>query len=87
MSSGESPPSGADKGEGGHTMATQGAVVADLAYKRLGDTVPPYSRALSTAPSICFSLCDFNGCCNHFLSFFNLVDETESNIRNVINRY
>jgi hypothetical protein len=71
VSSGGSPPSGADKGEGGHTRATQGARLADLAYKGLGDTVPPHSRALSTAPSTFFALCVLNGCCNefHFISF------------------
>ena len=66
MSSRGSPPSGADQGEGGHTGATQGAVLADLAYKVLGDTVPPHIRADSTTPSTCFALCDFNGCYNKF---------------------
>ncbi len=30
----------------------------------------PKSRALSTTPSTRFALCDFNGCCYRFLSFF-----------------
>jgi len=49
--------------------------IEDRAYKRLGDTVPPHSRADSTTPSACYALRNFNGCCNqfHFISFhFNL---------------
>ena len=71
MSSGGCPPSGAEYGEVGHTGATQGAGIADLAYRGLGDFVPPHSRALSTTPSTCYALCDFNGCCKqfHFISF------------------
>ena len=33
-----------------------GAESVDLAYKGLGDLVPPHSRAVSTAPSTCFAL-------------------------------
>ena len=36
----------------------------DQTYKGLGDTVPPHSRAFSTAPSACSALRAFNGCCN-----------------------
>ena len=52
--------------EGDHTGATQGARLEALAYKGLGDIVPPHSRADSTTPSTCFALCDFNGCCKEF---------------------
>ena len=38
----------------------------DLAFKGLGDIVPPHSRAVSTAPSTCFALSALNGCCNKF---------------------
>jgi len=34
-----------------------GAESVDLAYKGLGDIVPPHSRAVSTAPITCFALC------------------------------
>ena len=76
MSSGESPPSAAEQGEGGHTGATQGAGLVNLAHKGLGDVVPLHSRADSTTTSTCFAMCDFNGCCNefHFISFhFNIA--------------
>ena len=43
-----------------------GAESVNLAYKGLGDIVPPHSRAVSTAPSTCFALCGLNGCCNQF---------------------
>jgi len=62
-------PSGTEIGEGGYHGETYGAEHADLAYKGLGGTVPPHSRAVSTAPSECYTLRVFNGCCNH-LSFF-----------------
>ena len=70
MSSRGSPPSGVGQGEGGHIGATQGAKSADLAYKGLGDTLPPHSRADITALGTCFALFDFNGCSNkfHFIS-------------------
>ena len=44
--------------------------IADLAYKGLGDIVPPHSRAFSTAPSACYALRVLNGCCKqfHFIS-------------------
>ena len=42
------------------------AELVDLAYKELGDIVPPHSRAVSTAPSTCFTLCALNGCYNQF---------------------
>ncbi len=45
----------------GHLGATQGADLVDLAYKGLGDIVPPHSRAVSTAPSACHALRVFNG--------------------------
>ncbi len=69
MSSGGRLPSGTEIGEGGYHGETHGAEHEDLAYKGLGGTVPPHSRAVSTAPSACYALCIFNGCCNH-LSFF-----------------
>ena len=71
MSSGGSLPSGTEVGEGGYHGETYGAELADLAYKGLGGIVPLHSRAFSTAPSTCFALCDFNGCCKqfHIISF------------------
>ena len=47
----------------------------NIAYKRLGGIVLPYSRAVSITLSTCFALCALNGCCNqfHFISFFSLA--------------
>ena len=71
MSSGGSLLTGTEKGEGGHPGETLGAGLADFAYKGLGDTAPPHSRAFNTAPSACYALCVLNGCCNklYFISF------------------
>ncbi len=49
VSSGGSLPSGTKIGEEGYPKETKGADSEDLAYKGRGDTVPPHSRALSTA--------------------------------------
>ena len=69
MSFGGRLPSDTEIGEGGYHGETYGAEYADLAYKGLGGTVPPHSRAVSTSPSACYALRVLNGCCNH-LSFF-----------------
>ena len=74
VSSGGSPPSGADQGEGGHTGATLGAGLEDQAYKGLGDTFPPHSRAHGTTPSTRHALCVLNGCCNQFHFILSVVD-------------
>ena len=73
MSFGGSLPSGTEIGEGGYHGETHGAESEDLAYKGLGGTVPLHSRAFSTAPSTCFALCDFYGCCKEF-NFISLVE-------------
>ena len=62
-------PSGTEIGLGGHPGETLGAGLADLAYKGLGDTVPPHSRAFDTVPSACYALRVLNRCCNNLISF------------------
>ena len=69
VSSGGRLPSGTEIGEGGYHGETYGAEHADRAYKGLGGTGPPHSRALSTTLSACYALRDISWCCNH-LSFF-----------------
>ena len=63
MSSRVRLPSCTKIGEEGYRGETWGAEEADLAYKGLGDIVPPHSRAVSTSPSACYALRAFNGCC------------------------
>ncbi len=48
--------SGTEIGKGGYHGETYGAELEELAYKGLGGTVPPHSRAFSTTPSACFAL-------------------------------
>jgi len=43
----------------------------DLAYRGLGDIVPPRSRAVSTTPSTFFALCALNERCNQFHFIFH----------------
>jgi hypothetical protein len=70
VSSGGRLPSGNEIGEGGYHGETYGAEHADLAYKGLGGTVPPHSRAVSTAPSACYALrALLTGVVTIFLSF------------------
>ena len=71
MSLGGRLPSGAEIREGGHPGETQGAGLEDLAYKGLGDVIPPNSRVDSTTPRACYALRAFNGCCKqfHFIPF------------------
>jgi hypothetical protein len=73
VSSGGRLPSDTKIGEGGYHGETYGAELTDLAYKGLGGTVPPHSRAESTAPSACYAMRVFYGCCKkfHFISFTN----------------
>ncbi len=69
MSFGVRIPSGTETGEGDYHGETYGVEIEDLAYKGLGGTIPPHSRALSTTLSACYALRVLNGCCNH-LCFF-----------------
>jgi hypothetical protein len=57
-------PTGTEIGKGGYYGETYGAEYEDLAYKGLGGTDPPHSWAVNTAPSACFAMRAFNGCCN-----------------------
>ena len=56
MSSRGRLPSDTEVGEGGYHGETYGAELADLAYKGLGDIVPPHSRAFSTVPDACYAM-------------------------------
>jgi len=62
-------PSGTEIGEGGYHGETYGAELEDLAYKGLGGTIPPHSRAFSTTPIACYALRVLSGYCND-ISFF-----------------
>jgi hypothetical protein len=69
MSSGGSPPSGADKGEGCHYGETYGQEFVELAYKGLEDIVPQNRRVVKTTPSTCYALCVYTGVVTNFISF------------------